>query len=153
MERMSTVNGQRSTVNSQRSIVNGQWSTVNDQRSIVKETKRRRDKERKRLSSLKVCTVSKSACHNGQSAALLSDSGLVMYFSTLPAPSSSVPCILTILTHLKPRATPPDSMESNQNQPGGLYAREDGGGSRMNTKVQTFKENMNEACNETIHAH
>ena len=101
-------------VNSQRSIVNGQWSTVNGQRSIVKETKRRRDKERKRLSSLKVCTVSKSACHNGQSAALLSDSGLVMYFSTLPAPSSSVPCILTILTHLKPGATPPDSMESSQ---------------------------------------
>ena len=51
-------------------------------------------------------TVSKSACYNGQSAALLSDSGLVMYFSTLPAPSSSVPCILTILTHLHPQATP-----------------------------------------------
>ena len=123
--------------------VNGQQSTVNSQR----------DKESKRLSSLKVCTVSKSACHNGQSAALLSDSGLVMYFSTLPAPSSSVPCILTILTHLKPRATPPDSMESSQYQPGGLYAREDGGASRMNTKVQTLKENMNEACNESIHAH
>ena len=54
-------------------------------------------------------TVSKSACRNGQSAALLSDSGLVMYFSTLPAPSSSAPCILTILTRLKPRATPGDS--------------------------------------------
>ena len=54
-------------------------------------------------------TVSKSACHNGQSAALLSDSGLVMYFSTLPAPSSSAPCILTILTHLHPQATPGDS--------------------------------------------
>ena len=40
-------------------------------------------------------------CHNGQSAALLSSSGLVMYFSTLPAPSSSAPCILTILTHLR----------------------------------------------------
>ena len=76
-----------------------------------------------------------------------------MYFSTLPAPSSSVPCILTILTHLKPGATPPDSMESSQYQPGGLYACEDGGGSRMNTKVKTFKENMNEACNESIHAH
>ena len=37
-------------------------------------------------------------CHNSQSASLLSDSGLVMYFSTLPAPSSSAPCILTILT-------------------------------------------------------
>ena len=123
--------------------VNGQRSTVNSQR----------DKERKRLSSLKVCTVSKSACHNGQSAALLSDSGLVMYFSTLPAPSSSVPCILTILTHLKPGATPSDSMESSQYQPGGLYAREDGGASRMNTKVKTSKENMNEACNESIHAH
>ena len=134
--------GQRSTINGQRSTVNDQRSTVNSQRD--KETKRRRDEERKRLSSLKVCTVSKSACHNGQSAALLSDSGLVMYFSTLPAPSSSVPCILTILTHLKPRATPPDSMESNQNQPGGLYAREDGDASRMNTKVQTFKEYINE---------
>ena len=55
------------------------------------------------------CTVSKSACRNGQSAALLSDSGLVMYFSTLPAPSSSAPCILTILTHLHPQATPGDS--------------------------------------------
>ena len=54
-------------------------------------------------------TVSKSACRNGQSASLLSDSGLVMYFSTLPAPSSSAPCILTILTRLKPRATPGDS--------------------------------------------
>ena len=39
--------------------------------------------------------------HNSQSAALLSDSGLVMYFSTLPAPSSSAPCILAILTHLQ----------------------------------------------------
>ena len=75
-------------------------------------------------------TVSKSACRNGQSAALLSDSGLVMYFSTLPAPSSSAPCILTILTHLQPGATPPDSRELPQCQPGGLYAREDGGGSR-----------------------
>ena len=46
-------------------------------------------------------TVSQSACHNGQSVALLSDSGLVMYFSTLPAPSSSAPCILAILTHLQ----------------------------------------------------
>ena len=54
-------------------------------------------------------TVSKSACHNGQSAALLSDSGLVMYFSTLPAPSSSAPYILTILTRLNPQATPGDS--------------------------------------------
>ena len=44
-------------------------------------------------------------------------------------------------------------MESSQYQPGGLYAREDGGASRMNTKVKTFKENMNEACNESIHAH
>ena len=43
----------------------------------------------------------KTVCHNGQSAALLSSSGLVMYFSTLPAPSSSAPCILTILTHLR----------------------------------------------------
>ena len=42
-----------------------------------------------------------TVCHNGQSAALLSSSGLVMYFSTLPAPSSSAPCILTILTHLR----------------------------------------------------
>ena len=56
--------------------------------------------------SLEGYTVSKSACYNGQSAALLSDSGLVMYFSTLPAPSSSAPCILTILTHLHPQATP-----------------------------------------------
>ncbi len=54
-------------------------------------------------------TVSQSACHNGQSAALLSDSGLVMYFSTLPAPSSSAPYILTILTRLNPWATPGDS--------------------------------------------
>ena len=30
-------------------------------------------------------------------------SGLVMYFSTLPAPSASAPCILTILTHLRVR--------------------------------------------------
>ena len=51
-------------------------------------------------------TVSKSACHNGQSAALLSDSGLVMYFSTLPASSSSAPYILTILTRLNPRQRP-----------------------------------------------
>ena len=80
------------------------------------------------------------ACHNRQSAAWLSDSGLVIYFSTLPVPSSSVPCILTILTHLKPGATPPDSMESSQYQPGGLYAREDGGASRMNTKFQGLKE-------------
>ena len=43
----------------------------------------------------------RTVCHNGQSAALLSSSGLVMYFSTLPAPSSSAPCILTILTHLR----------------------------------------------------
>ena len=43
----------------------------------------------------------KAVCHNSQSAALLSDSGLVMYFSTLPAPSSSAPCILAILTHLR----------------------------------------------------
>ena len=42
-----------------------------------------------------------AVCHNSQSAALLSSSGLVMYFSTLPAPSSSAPCILTILTHLR----------------------------------------------------
>ena len=42
-----------------------------------------------------------TVCHNAQSAALLSSSGLVMYFSTLPAPSSSAPCILTILTHLR----------------------------------------------------
>ena len=41
-----------------------------------------------------------AVCHNSQSASLLSDSGLVMYFSTLPAPSSSAPCILAILTHL-----------------------------------------------------
>ena len=59
--------------------------------------------------SLEGYTVSKSACRNGQSAALLSDSGLVMYFSTLPAPSSSAPCILAILTHLHPQATPGDS--------------------------------------------
>ena len=44
---------------------------------------------------------SRTVCHNGQSAALLSSSGLVMYFSTLLAPSSSAPCILTILTHLR----------------------------------------------------
>ena len=44
-------------------------------------------------------------------------------------------------------------MESSQYQPGGLYAREDGDASRMNTKVKTFKENMNEACNESIYAH
>ena len=43
----------------------------------------------------------RTVCHNGQSAALLSSSGLVMYFSTLPAPSSSAPCILTILPHLR----------------------------------------------------
>ena len=91
---------------------------------------RARNPGQARLSSLEGCTVSKSACHNGQSAALLSDSGLVMYFSTLPAPSSSAPCILTILTHLQPGATPPDSRELPQCQPGGLYAREDGGGSR-----------------------
>ena len=42
-----------------------------------------------------------AVCHNSQSASLLSDSGLVMYFSTLPAPSSSAPCILAILTHLQ----------------------------------------------------
>ena len=30
-------------------------------------------------------------------------SGLVMYFSTLPAPSASAPCILAILTHLRVR--------------------------------------------------
>ena len=42
-----------------------------------------------------------AVCHNSQSATLLSDSGLVMYFSTLPAPSSSAPCILAILTHLR----------------------------------------------------
>ena len=30
-------------------------------------------------------------------------SGLVMYFSTLPAPSASAPCILAILTHLRMR--------------------------------------------------
>ena len=42
-----------------------------------------------------------AVCHNSQSATLLSDSGLVMYFSTLPAPSSSAPCILAILTHLQ----------------------------------------------------
>ena len=39
-------------------------------------------------------------------------SGLVMYFSTLPAPSASAPCILAILTHLRMRVkicilTPP----------------------------------------------
>ena len=44
-------------------------------------------------------------------------------------------------------------MESSQYQPGGLYAREDGGASRMNTKVKTFKGNINEAFIETIHAH
>ena len=43
----------------------------------------------------------RAVCHNSQSAALLSSSGLVMYFSTLPAPSASAPCILTILTHLR----------------------------------------------------
>ena len=42
-----------------------------------------------------------AVCHNSQSASLLSDSGLVMYFSTLPAPSSSAPCVLAILTHLR----------------------------------------------------
>ena len=41
-----------------------------------------------------------AVCHNSQSASLLSDSGLVMYCSTRPAPSSSAPCILAILTHL-----------------------------------------------------
>ena len=56
--------------------------------------------------SLEGYTVSKSACHNGQSAALLSDSGLVMYFSTLPASSSSASYILTILTRLNPRQRP-----------------------------------------------
>ena len=40
-------------------------------------------------------------CHHGQSASLLSAFGLVMYFSTLPAPSA--PCILAILTHLRVR--------------------------------------------------
>ena len=40
-------------------------------------------------------------CHNNQSAALLSDPGLVVYFSTLPVPSSLAPCIQTILTHLQ----------------------------------------------------
>ena len=84
------------------------------------ESKRQRDKESKRQKDEKTkgkqdylsqegYTVSKSACHNGQSAALLSDSGLVMYFSTLPAPSSSAPCNLAILTRLKSRATPGDS--------------------------------------------
>ena len=110
---------------------------------------RARNPGQARLSSLEGCTVSKSACHNGQSAALLSDSGLVMYFSTLPAPSSSVPCILTILTHLQPGATPPDSRELPQCQPGGLYAREDGGGaatskthsSLMMTRTPSFSSN------------
>ena len=60
-------------------------------------------------------TVSKSACRNGQSASLLSDSGLVMYFSTLPAPSSSAPYILTILTRLNLWATPGDSMQRENN--------------------------------------
>ena len=45
--------------------------------------------------------VALTVCHNSQSASLLSDSVLVMYFSTLPAPSSSAPCILAILTHLR----------------------------------------------------
>ncbi|MGM9693953.1 MAG: hypothetical protein ACI3YC_02980, partial [Alloprevotella sp.] len=35
-----------------------------------------------------------------------SDPGLVMYFSTLPAPSSSAPCILTILTRRRSTPTP-----------------------------------------------
>ena len=39
-----------------------------------------------------------TVCHNSQSASWQSDSGLVMYFSTLPAPSSSAPGILTILS-------------------------------------------------------
>ena len=87
---------------------------------MVKESKRQREEETKSQKDEKTKgkqdylsqegdTVSKSACHNGQSAALLSDSGLVMYFSTLPAPSSSAPCNLTILTRLKSRATPGDS--------------------------------------------
>ena len=56
---------------------------------------------RKRMNACPPPVSSKTVCHNGQSAALLSSSGLVMYFSTLPAPSSSAPCILTILTHLR----------------------------------------------------
>ena len=56
---------------------------------------------RKRTNACPPPVSSKTVCHNGQSAALLSSSGLVMYFSTLPAPSSSAPCILTILTHLR----------------------------------------------------
>ena len=51
--------------------------------------------------ALTIIDLNRTVCHNGQSAALLSSSGLVMYFCTLPAPSSSVPCILTILTHLR----------------------------------------------------
>ena len=42
-----------------------------------------------------------AVCHNSQSATLLSDSDLVMYFSTLPAPSSSAPCILALPPHLR----------------------------------------------------
>ena len=56
---------------------------------------------RKRMNACPPPVSSKTVCHNGQSAALLSSAGLVMYFSTLPAPSSSAPCILTILTHLR----------------------------------------------------
>ena len=51
--------------------------------------------------TVSIVSLKMTVCHNGQSAALLSSSGLVMYFSTLPAPSSSAPCILTILTHLR----------------------------------------------------
>ena len=43
-----------------------------------------------------------TVCHNSQSASWQSDSGLVMYFSTLPTPSSSVPCILKRQHLLKP---------------------------------------------------
>ena len=53
-----------------------------------------------------------TVCHNSQSASWQSDSGLVMYFSTLPTPSSSVPCILKRQHLLKPTS---NSVLSPQN--------------------------------------
>ena len=77
-------------------------------------------------------------------------SGLVMYFSTLPAPSASAPCILAILTHLRVRVKICILTHPHENPPEG---RASGGGvwfCRRDRNQQNSGKRMGTCCSSVL---
>ena len=77
-------------------------------------------------------------------------SGLVMYFSTLPAPSASAPCILAILTHLRVRVKICILTHPHENPPEG---RASGGGvwfCRRDMNQQNSGKRMGTCCSSVL---